>query len=468
MEKPTSPFRVGIYARISEDRYGDQTATARQLEDCRAFVERKGWVLVDTFEDVDISAYNKRAKRPEFERMLVAIKAGEMDGIVVWKLDRLTRQQRDLVRVIEACEPHKAFIASVMEPIDTRDIHGQFIAELLVAQARMESANTSTRQQRKAAEMAKLGLPSVGGYRHFGYNLHRTEVVEEEAKLIRAGVEHILAGGSIRSLCFEWQTSGVHTPTGRPWQPSPLRRMLESPVLSAQREHKGVLSAGNWQPIVSPETTSAVRSVLRGSSRRTSPGPTRKRLLSGFLRCGLCGERMVGRPRVDGTPRYVCSRAPGKPNCGGIAILTEPVDALVLEMLVAALDTAQLAAAFQGRTDGNDELGDLIRQDEIAMETLAADFYVEKLISREEFLTARRQLSERLEQNRDRLARRTGSGALQGLIGRGADLKQRWQDETLDRKRSILAAVFDHIKVHRAVKGRRAFDAKRIEPVWRI
>ena len=84
----------------------------------------RGWEVVDVFEDVDISPYQTRVKRPEFERMLVALRTGDLDGLVVWKLDRLTRQQRDLVRVMEACEARKAFVASVVEAIDTREPHG--------------------------------------------------------------------------------------------------------------------------------------------------------------------------------------------------------------------------------------------------------------------------------------------------------------------------------------------------------
>src|SRR5665213_85052 len=106
-------IRIGIYARISEDRDGQQTATERQLRDCREMAQRRGWSVVEEFEDIDISAYSKKARRPEFERMLEALRAGDIIGVVVWKLDRLTRQQRDLVRVMEACEQHKAFIASV-------------------------------------------------------------------------------------------------------------------------------------------------------------------------------------------------------------------------------------------------------------------------------------------------------------------------------------------------------------------
>jgi DNA invertase Pin-like site-specific DNA recombinase len=201
--------RVGIYARISEDRDGQQTATARQMADARAFAERKGWGVVEIFEDIDLSAFQLKTKRPEFERMLKALREGEVEGIVVWKFDRLTRQQRDLARVMEACEPHKAFVASVTEPIDTRETYGQFVAELLVAQARMESANTSARQRRKAQEQREQGLPPTNGRRCFGYDRRYTTVVTEEAAIVREVRDRLFAGESLRSVCLNLEVRGV-------------------------------------------------------------------------------------------------------------------------------------------------------------------------------------------------------------------------------------------------------------------
>jgi DNA invertase Pin-like site-specific DNA recombinase len=57
--------------------------------------------VTEVVEDVDISAYQTKAKRPAFERLLVSIRNGDVDGVVVWKLDRLSRQQPDLVRVMK-------------------------------------------------------------------------------------------------------------------------------------------------------------------------------------------------------------------------------------------------------------------------------------------------------------------------------------------------------------------------------
>ena len=148
--------------------------------------------------------------------MLLALRDGLIDGIAVWRLDRLTRQQRDLARVVEACEPHKSFIASVMEPIDTRETYGQFVAELLVAQARMERANTSTRPKRQAQQQREQGMPPSHGRRCFGYTKRYEALVPEEAALVREAINRLFAGESVRGLCFDWGPVASRPPMGTP------------------------------------------------------------------------------------------------------------------------------------------------------------------------------------------------------------------------------------------------------------
>jgi len=86
--------RAGVYARISSDDEGDAPGVRRQREDCLALIERKGWGVAGVFEDNDISAADKRKRRPGFEQLLAAIDAGELDAIVSWDLDRLVRRPR--------------------------------------------------------------------------------------------------------------------------------------------------------------------------------------------------------------------------------------------------------------------------------------------------------------------------------------------------------------------------------------
>ncbi|MEX2228593.1 MAG: recombinase family protein, partial [Dehalococcoidia bacterium] len=333
--------RIGIYLRLSDDRDGNQTATDRQLQDCRRYAHSKGWEVADVFEDIDLSAYRRGVHRAEFERMLEAVRAKAIDGVLAWKIDRITRRQRDLVRLDEAAEEVRAFIATVVEGIDTRQPTGRFVAELLVAQARMESENASIRIKRKHEELAILGRPQTGGTRMFGYSQDRQAVVAEEAALVREATTHLLAGRSLVGLCREWERRGVRTPAGGAWKPSPLRRLLKSAALSGQREHLGRITAGSWPPILTPVETMRLRALLDDPARNKVINP-RRYLLAGCLRCGHCGHSLSSRPRIDGVRRYVCAKRPGDPNCGKLARLARPVEDVVRDAVVVALDGVDL------------------------------------------------------------------------------------------------------------------------------
>ena len=137
---------------------------------------------------------------------------------------------------MEALEPRHGFVASVTEPIDTREPHGQFVAELLVAQARMESANTSLRQRRKAIEQRESGLPPSSGMRCFGYTKGYAAVVPEEAVLVREAVDSLFAGRSLGGLCADWERRGVRTTQGNGWRTQVFKKFITSSTISGQRE----------------------------------------------------------------------------------------------------------------------------------------------------------------------------------------------------------------------------------------
>jgi site-specific DNA recombinase len=466
---PDPAARVGIYARISDDRDGVQTATGRQVDDCRGFASRKGWEVAEVFEDVDISAFNPRAKRPEFERMLGALRDGTVDGIVVWKLDRLTRQQRDLSRVMEACESRRAFIASVMEPIDTRETYGQFVAELLVAQARMESANTSVRSRRKAQEERDQGLPPTHGRRCFGYEKGYRAVVPAEQALVHEAIERLFAGESMRGICVDWEARGVKTITGRAWRGHILQRFLATPTIAGLRQGEGELIGGTWPPLISPAESLRIRSFLAQRARSVkSAGPGRY-LLTGVIRCGRCGDRMYSGVRSDESRRYVCIRRPGAIGCGKMSTLAEPVEEMVLEMILAAVDNSALREAMAAR-GGNrdDDAVELVQRDELALKTLADDFYVQGGIARDEFLSTRATLTRRLEANKVKLARRRGPGLVGNFAGAPNALREAWASASTDWRRAIVTGLLDRVVIMPAThKGRRPFDVDRVKPVWK-
>ncbi|MFD8512961.1 recombinase family protein [Streptomyces antimycoticus] len=93
--------KVGIYTRISRDDEGDALGVARQRTDCERLADLRTWQPVKIYEDNDVSAFKRNVVRDEFELMLKDLRAGLIDGVVAYDLDRLARQPRDLERLIE-------------------------------------------------------------------------------------------------------------------------------------------------------------------------------------------------------------------------------------------------------------------------------------------------------------------------------------------------------------------------------
>src|SRR5690554_1503754 len=93
---------VAVYARISQDRSGDELGVRRQLEDCRVEAERRGWTVAQEYVDDDVSAYSGK-KRPAYEQMLTDLAEGRRDAVMVWHMDRLHRRPIELERFFEVC-----------------------------------------------------------------------------------------------------------------------------------------------------------------------------------------------------------------------------------------------------------------------------------------------------------------------------------------------------------------------------
>ncbi len=100
----TKIVRAAIYARISSDREGEALGVARQEKDCRRLCADRGWVVADVYTDNDISATDRRKVRKEHKRLLSDMKAGRVDALAVWDLDRLTRQPAELEDFVKLCD----------------------------------------------------------------------------------------------------------------------------------------------------------------------------------------------------------------------------------------------------------------------------------------------------------------------------------------------------------------------------
>jgi DNA invertase Pin-like site-specific DNA recombinase len=456
--------RAAIYARISDDPQGKAAGVKRQLADCRALAERRGFVVVGEFIDNDISAFNGK-HRPEYERLRTAISAGAVDVIVCWDADRLYRRPKDLEGLLDLLDATPLQIATVTSgELAIATPAGRMIARQLVAVAGYESEHKAQRVARAMEQRAKDGKPFMGGIRPYGYDDDRVTIRKSEAKLIREAADRVLAGETGYSVARDFERRGVVSPAGLPWQAAGLRRMLVAPRLAGLRVHRGeVVATGAWKPIISPETHARLVIALERPAAPQKGG--RRYLLSGILRCGKCGKGLAGRKRVDSPfVRYECySGQPGRGGCGRLVVALAQTDALVVGSVLDTLAASSgLPSALRAVEDGLasetlDEIATLTaRRNEMARERALGT------IDAGEWRAARDAIDERLSILHASATLDTRTAALAKVQGLDrAQLEAAWAGLDLATKRAIITAVVgDEIVVSPSRTNR--FDPDRI------
>jgi DNA invertase Pin-like site-specific DNA recombinase len=464
-------MRVGVYTRLSRDMDGRQTATGRQEKDCRALARSKGWKVAEVYEDVDLSAFKKGVRRPAYERLLEDVQSGAIEGIVVWKLDRLVRRASEFERFWSACESAGATLAAVHDPIDTSSEVGMVIVRVLVAFAQLEAGTTSLRLKSQIAERAQNGgLTVYGGRRPFGFEADRRTIRPEEADLIRQGASRVVSGTSVTTLAREWNEAGVRTTTGGKWAQTTLRRVLTSPRTAGLLETRGsIVGDAPWPAIVDRKTWEQLRSVLerrRGDQPRYGP---RKHVLVGLARCGLCGSKLSalapwGRRR---TVTYICPMPSSGRGCGRISIAGPAFEEVVVSAALDALASPALAKAAQTASSNGSgaELVTVINEGRRALEGLDDDFY-DGRIDRPRWQRQTGRITERVERAQRQLGSSTRSTVLAGLPDSRDALERAWEAADVAWRSELLGTIIDRVVVNSPKRTGR-FNAERLNLVWR-
>lgn len=455
-------MRAVIYTRISEDQTGRGLGVARQLEDCQALAEKRGWNVTKTFDDNDISAYSGKT-RPGFEAMLVAMKAGEFDALLCWHTDRLYRNMRDLERVIEIADAQRIEIRTVQGgTLDLSTSAGRMVARILGSVARQESEHSSERRKRANVQRAASGQWVVAR-RPLGYTLDGTPI-EPEASAIRQAITDVLAGKSVRAVAREWNERGLQTTgSAKFWRSPMVRRVLLNPRYAALVVHQGkVVGPGKWKAIIDEDTHHGIVAYLSDPSRVGYLGFERKYQGPGVYICGVCGESVVTFSPAGGRPRaYACPRRHVRRQAEA---LDAYVDAIVLEYLSRADITTLLEPAGVDAARLHAQRTALrIRMDELA------GLFAEGAITAPQLKRGSAQLSNALESLESELAAATQGNPVAALVdgshGR-AKLEKRWATTSPDIRGKIIDQLLT-VTVNRSPLGLRRFDPNYIDVKWK-
>ena len=449
------------YARISKDDTLEGRGVGRQTDDITDVCARNGWDLVDVLVDNDVSAsrYSTKA-RPGYQRLVELIASGEIDRAVIYDVDRLLRQPRQLEDLIDLCESRNGTfeLHNVHGELDLRTGSGRFVARVLVSKAAMESDDLSRRLRRAFDQKAAEGRPH--GARAFAYEPDGVTVRESEAVLLRQAAADVLAGVSLAAIARRWNDMGVLTPQrSRPWGSTVVKAVLTNPRHAGLRVHRGeVIGPAVWPAVLDRDVHERLVAVL---TSRPKAGPRRRRAFTGLVVApnGL----PLDRGKVGDRPVYRGVRRPERP-ADLVSISAEPLERMVLNAVFEVVERGQLAE-LAGEQQARREAPPDIASIEEDLRLLAADFGRGR-VSRAEWLAARRPLEDRLADARQQIPTDVDVDL--------GNLRERWDGMDVDAQRAVLRRLIDRIVVQPARKlgpqpmqpGVGRIDPDRVQIIW--
>jgi site-specific DNA recombinase len=220
-------MRLVGYARVSSTSQAENTSLDEQKNRLMSYAQAMGHELVHTFTEV--GSGSKMDTRPEFQSAIEMMKAGQADGIIAIKLDRIGRNTRDILGLVEdTLQPLKKALVVLDLGVDTSTPVGGMVLTVLAAMAEMERKiiNERTKAGREA-KAAKGGF--AYGSPEFGKKAVAGELVEDEAE--QAAIEiirkHRRAGKSPYKIADYLNAQGIPSKRGGQWHHTTVRKVLD-------------------------------------------------------------------------------------------------------------------------------------------------------------------------------------------------------------------------------------------------
>ncbi|WP_345302387.1 recombinase family protein, partial [Lysobacter hankyongensis] len=251
---PTKRLRCAVYTRKSTDEGLDAEYTSidAQRDAGAAFIASRrmeGWIPVaGDYDDGGFSGGT--LLRPALQRLMEDIRAGQIDIVVVYKIDRLTRSLFDFAELVKVFEEYGTTFVSVTQQINTTDAMGRMMLNILLAFAQFERELTAERIRDKFAASKKKGL-WMHGICPLGYDVvdRRLVVNEEEAEQVRTIFRRFVELGSILKVVQEarargwcnktWTTKVGTVRPGKLHDKSSIHGMLHCRTYLGELKHRG-------------------------------------------------------------------------------------------------------------------------------------------------------------------------------------------------------------------------------------
>jgi site-specific DNA recombinase len=343
--------RVCIYTRISTDEENQPTSLHSQKERLEAFCKaQEGWRIVAHKQD---QATGTSLDRPGLQSALDMGRAGAVDLLLVYRVDRLSRKVRQLAQLAEELDTLNVVLRSATEPFDTGSAAGRMMLQMLAVFAEFEHATIVDRISAGIERRAKQGR-WFGGRPPFGYlfsNVERVLVPDPVKAPVVKRVFDLYARERLgtRTIAQLLHDEGAPAPSAG-WGHPGVHWIINNPTYVGKIRWRDKLFDGIHEPLVDEFTFAKAQAILaeRGEHAKRR-GNASDFLLSGLLRCGKCGKAYIGMSANGNGGRYHYYACTGRQKygpkaCDGERLPREKLEAAVIHQLASVYRDQPLLA----------------------------------------------------------------------------------------------------------------------------
>lgn len=350
-------FPVFGYVRVSTDNQLENYSVEEQTERIKAYCAAKGWTLLHTYIDGGYSGGN--TNRPALQKMLEAIKGGGAAAVVVYKLDRLSRSQKDTLTLIEdSFLSHNTDFISINENFDTSTPFGRAMIGILSVFAQLEKDQITERFTMGRIGRSKAGYFHGGGNAPTGYDYRDGLLIvnEYEAMQVRELFQLFLAGKSINAIFRLFEKKYTTN-----WSATKVISVLRNSIYIGKVHFRGQSYTGIHQPLIDEETYREANRILSSSERENKKRTSQKTpfragyLLSSLVFCARCGARYSANhgyykcySRAKSSKKFIVD-----PNCKNDNWEIERLNAVVLDQVEVMMSQHDILDYVLGENRGS-------------------------------------------------------------------------------------------------------------------
>lgn len=290
-------YQVAIYVRVSTTEQADEGYSIDQQEErLRKYCDLKDWNVANVYVDGGFSGSN--IERPAMKQLINSVEKNEVDVVLVYKLDRLSRSQKDTLHLIEDIfEPHNVSFVSLNENFDTSTPFGRASIGILSVFAQLEREQIKDRMMMGKFGKIKKGYFLGNGNQPFGYDYIDGKLVvnNQEARIVRLMFDLAEKDYSFNKIRNELVSLGIKTRTGKLFDARAISYMLHNETYIGKLNWQGNQYKGSHEPLVNEIQFFKVQSLMKVRKDIVYKTHTRpyqaKYPLSSVLYCGICGAK---------------------------------------------------------------------------------------------------------------------------------------------------------------------------------